>query len=71
MTNPRWTRDKPTESGNYWFRYDDKSNAVVVEVFELDDELRFMEDITFYPGTEVDAVSSHSEWSNKPIKEPQ
>ncbi len=70
MTNARWTKDKPTKAGFYWFRYDNKSNGIVVEVFDFDGTLRFIEDVTFFPGNSVDEARDYAEWSNKSIKEP-
>lgn len=61
----RWTKESPTEPGEYWNRSKKYKTKSVVQVFE-----QFGKLYVFYPGSEVEEeLSPDDEWAG-PIQEP-
>lgn len=61
----RWTKEPPTEPGEYWNRSKKYKTKSVVQVFE-----QFGKLYMFFPGSEVEEeLSPDDEWAG-PIQEP-
>lgn len=64
-TRVRWTREKPTKPGKWWYREDGNCEYYVASVVRIEGDLFAAMD-----GSQFYVDDCEGEWSDKPIKDP-